>query len=82
MGAKGPGGRWEGWAHGAPWGYSEAIPNGKLFRSHSEWKALPNGKLFHVFTQPRKRRTECRQIWLDLDGFEWVWADLSGFNDI
>ena len=65
---------WGGWAHGALWGYSEAIPNGKLFRSQSEWKgrpewmALPNGKLFHAFTQPRKRRTECLRICLV--GFE------------
>ena len=64
----------EGWAQGALWGYSEAIPNGKLFRSQSEWKgrsewmALPNGKLFHAFTQPRKRRTECLRICLV--GFE------------
>ena len=28
---------WGGWARGALWGYSEAIPNGKLFRSHFEW---------------------------------------------
>ena len=62
--------------------YSEANPNGKLYRSQSEWKgrsermALPNGKLRHVFTQPRKRRTECRRIWLDFDGFEWIWMDL------
>ena len=63
-GAKGPralGAIGGGWANGALWGYSEAIPNGKLFRSksewkgHSEWMALPNGKLCHVFTQPRKR---------------------------
>ena len=72
-----------GWAHGAPWGYTEAIPNGTPFRlegiyegkaitsvrkpfewkGRSEWMALPNGKLCHVFTQPRKRRTECRRIW-------------------
>ena len=59
--------------------YSEAIPNGKLFRSQSEWKgrsewmALPNGKLCPVFKQPRKRRTECRRIWLDFDGSEgWI----------
>ena len=44
--------------------------------------ALPNGKLCHVFTQPRKRRTECRRIWLDFDGFEWIWMDLSGFGRI
>ena len=42
--------------------YSEAIPNGKLFRSQSEWKgrsewmALPNGKLCHVFTLPRESK--------------------------
>ena len=74
---------WGGWAHGAPWGYTEAIPNGTPFqlegiyegkanpsvrkpfewRGRSEWMALPNGKLCHVFTQPRKRRTECRRIW-------------------
>ena len=30
-----------GWARGALWGYSEAIPNGKLFRSHFEWKVIP-----------------------------------------
>ena len=60
QGAKGAGGHWEGWANGALWGYSEAIPNGKLFRSqsewkgHSEWMALPNGKLCHVFTLSRK----------------------------
>ena len=79
-----------GWAHGARWGYTEAIPNGTPFRlegiyegkaipsvrkpfewkGRSEWMALPNGKLCHVFTQPRKRRTECRRIWLDFDGFE------------
>ena len=58
QGAKGTGGHWEGWANGALWGYSGAIPNGKLFRSQSEWKgrsewmALPNGKLCHAFMQP------------------------------
>jgi len=67
-----------------PLGYSEAIPNGKLFRSQSEWKgrpewmALPNGKLWHVLTQPRNR-TECRRIWLDFDGFEWIWMDLIDY---
>ena len=32
-----------GWAHGALWGYSEAIPNGKSFRveGNFEWKAIP-----------------------------------------
>ena len=85
--------------HGALWGYSEAIPNGKPFRlegiyegkaipsvrkpfewkGRSEWMALPNGKLCHVFTQPRKRRTECRRIWLDFDGFEWIWMDLIDY---
>ena len=88
-----------GWARGALWGYSEAIPNGKPFRlegiyegkpipsvrkpfegkGRSEWMALPNGKLCHVFTQPRKRRTESRRIWLDLDGFEWIWMDLIDY---
>ena len=88
-----------GWAHGAPWGYTEAIPNGTPFRlegiyegkaipsvrkpfewkGRSEWMALPNGKLCHVFTQPRKRRTECRRIWLDFDGFEWIWMDLIDY---
>ena len=74
MGPKGGRRPLGGWAHGALWGYSEAIPNGKLFRSQSEWKgrsewmALPNGKLFHAFTQPRKRRTECLRICLV--GFE------------
>ena len=77
-GTRGPQGRLRrplgGWARGARWGYSEAIPNGKLFRNQSEWKgrsewmALPNGKLFHAFTQPRKRRTECLRICLV--GFE------------
>ena len=90
---------WGGWAHGAPWGYTEAIPNGTPFRlegiyegkaitsvrkpfewkGRSEWMALPNGKLCHVFTQPRKRRTECRRIWLDFDGFEWIWMDLIDY---
>ena len=54
--------------------YSEASPNGK-----AEWMALPNAKLCHVFTQPRKRRTECRRIWLDFDGFVWIWMDLIDF---
>ena len=90
---------WGGWAHGAPWGYTEAIPNGTPFRlegiyegkanpsvrkpfewkGRSEWMALPNRKLCHVFTQPRKRRTECRRIWLDFDGFEWIWMDLIDY---
>ena len=90
---------WGGWAHGAPWGYTEAIPNGTPFRlegiyegkpipsvrkpfegkGRSEWMALPNRKLCHVFTQPRKRRTESRRIWLDLDGFEWIWMDLIDY---
>ena len=102
-GPKGTQGRlrrpWGGWAHGAPWGYTEAIPNGTPFRlegiyegkaipsvrkpfewkGRSDWMALPNGKLCHVFTQPRKRRTECRRIWLDFDGFEWIWMDLIDY---
>ena len=41
--------------------------------------ALPNGKLCHVFTQPRKRRTECRRVWQDFDGFEWIWMDLIDY---
>ena len=89
------------WAHGAPWGYTEAIPNGTPFRlegiyegkpipsvrkpfegeGRSEWMALPNRKLCHVVTQPRKRRTESRRIWLDLDGFEWIWMDSIDQND-
>ena len=95
LGALGVRGR----SHGALWGYSEAIPNGKPFRldgiyegkaipsvrkpfewkGRSEWMALPNGKLCHVFTQPRKRRTESRRIWLDFDGFEWIWMDLIDY---
>ena len=90
---------WGGWAHGARWGYTEAIPNGTPFRlegiyegkaipsvrkpfewkGRSEWMALPNGKLCHVFTQPRKRRTECRRIWLDFDGFVRIWMDLIDY---
>ena len=49
------------------------------WKGRSEWMALPNGKLCHVFTQPRKRRTECRRIWLDFDGFEWIWMDLIDY---
>ena len=55
-------------------GYSEAIPNGKLFRSQSEWKgraermALPSGTLFHVFTV-LKTPNRMVAIWLDLDEF-------------
>ena len=48
-------------------------------KGRSEWMALPNGKLCHVFTQPRKRRTESRRIWLDFDGFEWIWMDLIDY---
>ena len=51
------------------------------WKGRSEWMALPNGKLCHVFTQPRKRRTECRRIWSDFDGFEWIWMDLIDQND-
>ena len=31
------------WAHGAIWGYSEAISNGKEFRvaGYYEWKEIP-----------------------------------------
>ena len=60
----------------------KAIPSVRKsfeWRGRSEWMALPNGKLCHVFTQPRKRRTECRRIWLDFDGFEWIWMDLIDY---
>ena len=46
-GPKGTQGRlrrpWGGWAHGALWGYSEAIPNGKPFRveGYYERKSTP-----------------------------------------
>ena len=52
------------------------------WKGRSEWMALPNGKLCHVFTQPRKRRTECRRIWLDFSGFEWIWMDLIDYIEI
>ena len=60
----------------------KAIPSVRKpfeWKGRSEWMALPNGKLCHVFTQPRKRRTECRRIWLDFDGFEWIWMDLIDY---
>jgi len=36
-GARAPSAPFGGWADGARWCYSEVIPNGKLFRSRSEW---------------------------------------------
>ena len=42
----GPKGPWGELAHGALWGYSEAIPNGKPFRMESYSEAIPNGKPF------------------------------------
>ena len=35
---------WGGWAHGAPWGYTEAIPIGTPFRLEGiyEGKAIPS----------------------------------------
>ena len=59
--------------------YSEAISNGKLSRSqsdwkgHSEWMALPNRKLFHVVTHVPcvhavgKKPSRMAVIWLDFD---------------
>ena len=59
--------------------YSEAISNGKLSRSqsdwkgHSEWMALPNRKLFHVVTHipcvhaVGKTPSRMAVIWLDFD---------------
>ena len=44
-GPKGTQGRlrrpWGGWAHGALWGYSEAIPNGKPFRVDCYYERKP-----------------------------------------
>ena len=74
MGAKGPGGRWEGWAHGAPWGYSEAIPNGWLFRMESYSMCS--------LSRENAEPNVCGSVWLDLDRFEWIWVDLSSFNEI
>ena len=59
--------------------YLRAVRKPFEWKGRSEWMALPNGKLCHVFTQPRKRRTECRRIWLDFDGFEWIWMDLIDY---
>ena len=64
-----------GWARGALWGYSEAIPNGNPWDPLGYAEAIPNGKLFRTnpngtdglfrgFTQTRKRRTECLRICL------------------
>ena len=59
--------------------YSEAISNGKLSQSqsdwkgHSEWMALPNRKLFHVVTHipcghaVGKTPSRMAVIWLDFD---------------
>ena len=62
----------------------KAIPSVRKpfeWKGRSEWMALPNGKLCHVFTQPRKRRTECRRIWVDYDGFEWIIEFVIDFVD-
>ena len=59
--------------------YLRAVRKPFEWKGRSEWMALPNGKLCHVFTQPRKRRTESRRIWLDFDGFEWIWMDLIDY---
>ena len=41
LGGHGPQGALGGWAHGALWGYSEAIPNGRLFRMESYFEWVP-----------------------------------------
>ena len=85
---KGPGGHWGDGPMGPfrvipkPFrmvSYSEAISNGKLSRSqsdwkgHSEWMALPNRKLFHVVTHipcvhaVGKTPSRMAVIWLDFD---------------
>ena len=35
---------WGGWAHGAPWGYTEAIPNRAPFRLDGYYETTPNLK--------------------------------------
>ena len=35
---------WGGWAHGAPWGYTEAIPNGTPFRLDGYYETTPKLK--------------------------------------
>ena len=60
--------------------YSEASPNGK---------AVPNGWLFGMesysmcsLSRENAERNVCGFVWLDLDSVEWLWVDLSSFNEI
>ena len=39
-----PSAPWGGWAHGAPWGYTEAIPNGTPFRLDGYYETTPKLK--------------------------------------
>ena len=38
---------WGGWAHGALWGYSEAIPNGMPFRVDGYYEMKAVAKIIH-----------------------------------
>ena len=60
--------------------YSEASPNGK---------AVPNGWLFGMesysmcsLSRENAEPNVCGFVWLDLDRVEWIWVDLSSFNEI
>ena len=50
----------KGWGHGALWGYSEALPSGRLFRvnGYPEWKAIPSGRLLRMEGRSEKRYSD------------------------
>ena len=84
-----------GWAHGAPWGYTEAIPNGTPFRLEGiyEGKAIPSVRKPFEWKgrsewMARPNAVPCvhtaaetpNRISADLVGFRWIRMDLNGFD--
>ena len=75
-GPKGTQGRlrrpWGGWAHGALWGYSEAIPNGKPFRVEGDHERKPIPKVAEE-SRPKGNGLKWWQNWsFGASGRPWV----------
>ena len=58
---------WGGWAHGAPWGYTEAIPNGTPFRLDGYYETTPKLKP-RLESRLKGKVSKCYQNCLDDQG--------------
>ena len=55
---------------------------GSPFALEASFKAKASLSSLPKISRENAEPNVCGSVWLDLDRFEWIWVDLSSFNEI